>query len=248
MTEKYNAFKASLLSLKETISKLIAYPGNQVYKTHLEERVLLADKNFKLLKSFLEKSSDTKVIELLIKMAALMQTVQIAPPKERITAIKGMEIYCNDLEVYLEEGLSDSQDLFSPALQALLGKAFEVEYCDLRLVYNKSGTCTAFLLRKMLEKAAFIALSKAGKHAELVDLQGRSKGMDALLDMASKEKVGHYSILSPKTYKMIQGAKYLGDSAAHNPIAVVDMHEIIPQLPFVTMALKEMGRAINEAK
>ncbi|MBI4739795.1 hypothetical protein HY772_09770 [Candidatus Woesearchaeota archaeon] len=230
--------------------KLIAYPGNQTYKSHFDERLLVFDKNFKSLKVHLEKTADQKIIELLISMAIKLQIMHSAQTsmKEKFEAIKALELYCNNLEVSLEEGLADSADILSPALQALLGKSFEIEFKDLRLVFNKSGTCTAFLLRKMLEKAAYIALSKIGKSDELIDANGKSKGLQTLLDMATKEKTNSHHLMMAKTNKMIQGIKFLGDSAAHNPLIIVDDHEIVPQLPFISVALKELGTSISETE
>lgn len=250
MTEHYNSFKSSLLSLKETAQKLTAYSGNQVYKKHFEERAVVFDKAFKSLKTQLEANSDQKIISLLIRMGAQVQRIheKSISVQEKLEIIKSLELSCNDLEVYLEGGLSDSNDLFSPSLQALLGKSFEIEFRDLKWNYDKSGTCTAFLLRKIIEKAAYIALSKSGKGDDVVDSNGKTKGLQTLLDMATKEKVNGHPLLMPKTNNSIKGIKFLGDSAAHNPLVIVDMHEIVPQLPFISMALKELGQSISEIK
>jgi len=166
--------------------------------------------------------------------------------RDRLSAIERLEFICNDLEVLLEKALSASQELLSPSIRTLLGQTFETEFLDLEYVYGKSGTCTAFLLRKILEKAAFIALSKKGAGGELNEGNGHIKGLDLLLDLAAKEQVKGHPIIMPKTRKAIHGIKFLGDSAAHNPLVIVDMHEITPQLPYITTALKEIGISIQE--
>jgi hypothetical protein len=251
MADGYDAFKSSLLALKATTTKLITYSGNQTYKRTLEQQLISFDKHFKILKMQLEKGADHKILDLLVKMAAqvnIIHTCGVGQQRNRLEAIKSLELNCNDLEVYIEDGLHDANDIFSPSMQALLGKQFDVEFGDLRIVFNRSGTCTAFLLRKILEKAAYIALSKKGKGADIVDSEGNSKGLKILIDMCTKEKVNNHPILFPRTMKLIQGIKFLGDSAAHNPLIIVDMHEIVPQLPFISTGLKEIARSISEMR
>ena len=58
---------------------------------------------------------------------------------------------------------STFENLFSKKLLANMEKDFEIELRDLHLVYGKSGTCTAFLLRKILEKMLFLVFAKNNK-------------------------------------------------------------------------------------
>lgn len=134
---------------------------------------------------------------------------------------------------------------FDAVFEKSLGKSFETEFADLRLVYGKSGTCSAFVFRKLLEKAIFIALVKNGaKENKLMDPSGRYLGLVNLLALATKVKHKSMPILSPKVYEKIQGVKFLGDSAAHNYLINVTMEDIVPQLPYVTLALKEIARGL----
>lgn len=133
---------------------------------------------------------------------------------------------------------------FDQALLKVFGKNFQIDFEDFSFVYSKSGTCTAFLLRKILEKAIFLALIKNGvDENKLTDSStGRYIGLEGLLNLASIVKVKSVPILLPKTLKKIQGIKFLGDVAAHNYLVNVDPEEITPQLPFITIALKELAR------
>lgn len=120
-------------------------------------------------------------------------------------------------------------------------KKFETEVKDFNLVYGKSGTCTAFLLRKMLEKAIFLAFAQHGLSEKLCDAQGNFRGLEDIIKIASKEKIRGESFLLPKTAKQIKGIKFLGDVAAHNFLVNVEMEEITPQMPFIITALKELS-------
>jgi len=126
-----------------------------------------------------------------------------------------------------------------------LSKKFETEIRDLKLVYGKSGTCTAFLLRKILEKTLFIALLRSDvKESKLKDKDGKYLGLSSMLKLAPNIKVKNAPILTTHTAEKIKGIKFLGDTAAHNFLINVEMDEIIPQLPFITTALKELSQRL----
>jgi hypothetical protein len=48
--------------------------------------------------------------------------------------------------------------------------------------------------------------------------------------------------LIPKTANEIKGLKFLGDTAAHNPLVSVDMKTIVPQMPYIITAFEELAR------
>ena len=129
-------------------------------------------------------------------------------------------------------------------LMKVYKKEFKKEFQDLQYVFGNSGTCTAFLLRKILEKAVFLALvrNKVDERDLREPGSGKYFGLEALLNVAAVTKVRGVPILLPRTIKMIQGIKFLGDVAAHNYLINVDMEDIIPQLPFITTALRELAR------
>ena len=49
----------------------------------------------------------------------------------------------------------------------------------------------------------------------------------------------------PKTAKLIEGIKFLGDSAAHNPLTNVEMDTIIPQMPYIITAYEEISTKLK---
>ncbi|MFA6969457.1 MAG: hypothetical protein WC217_02565 [Candidatus Paceibacterota bacterium] len=134
-------------------------------------------------------------------------------------------------------------ELFDESLVRSLGRAFEQEVADLHLNFGKSGTCTAFLLRKVLEKLIYIGFARQGVKEKLDDGSGTGRlvGLEAMIDIASKEKVAGIPFLTPHTAKEVKGIKFLGDVSAHNPLANVDMKDVIPQMPYITTAYKELA-------
>ena len=139
---------------------------------------------------------------------------------------------------------SVKEELFSPELIEKLGKDFDIEVKDLRLNFGNSGTCTSFLLRKMLEKLIYIAFARNGIETKLEDKNqpGSLKGLQSMIGVAASEKIDGFPFITPKTAREIKGIKFLGDSSAHNPLINVDMETIIPQIPFLIIAYKELAR------
>lgn len=138
------------------------------------------------------------------------------------------------------------EELFSSDLVSKLGTPFATEIQDLRLNFGRSGSCTAFLLRKILEKAIFLAFAKKGISAKLEDGSGTGRliGLEAMVDTAAREKVSGIPFLLPKTANSTKGMKFLGDTSAHNPLINVDMETILPQMPFIVTAYKELAERL----
>lgn len=136
--------------------------------------------------------------------------------------------------------------IFSESLIKKLGKDFEQETKDIHLVYGRSGDCTAFLLRKILEKAIFLSFAKHGKEDKLIDpaRKGRYLGLQSMMGVASKEKVNGKPFLLPKTAEELNGIKFLGDTASHNFLINVKMEKIVPQLPIIQVALEELTKKL----
>ena len=136
------------------------------------------------------------------------------------------------------------QQLFSMALTKKLNKNFGPELQELRDNFGRNGNCTAFLLRKILEKLLIIVFGKKGKDALLED-KGRPggwKGLKDIIEIAAKEKINGIPFLIPKTANEIKGLKFLGDTAAHNPLVSVDMQTILPQMPYIITAYEELAK------
>lgn len=135
------------------------------------------------------------------------------------------------------------QKIFDDNFVKKLGKNFSIELADLYLNYGESGNCTAFLLRKILEKLIYITFAKNGHESKLNDskFSGRLVGLDAMINLATSEKINGISFMTPKTAQAIKGIKFLGDTSAHNPLTDVDMQTIVQQMPFVVTAYKELA-------
>lgn len=138
-----------------------------------------------------------------------------------------------------------SEQIFSEKLIKALDKDFKNEINDMKLVYGVSGTCTAFILRKILEKLIFITFARNGISDKLKDKNGDYMGLNAMLNLCTTNKVKGKPYLMPKTEKEITGIKFLGDTSAHNPLTNVDMKTIVPQLPFIITAYEELSTKLK---
>lgn len=146
------------------------------------------------------------------------------------------------VEFNLASKTSIHKHIFSEKLIKVIGKDFKTEIRDITLVYGKSGTCTAFLLRKILEKLIFLTFAKNGLSDELKDNNGDFVGLKTMLNLATTKKFQGKPFLMPKTAKKIEGIKFLGDTSAHNPLTNVEMKTIDPQLPFIITAYEELSK------
>lgn len=138
------------------------------------------------------------------------------------------------------------ENLFSEDLTSKLNKDFDHELGELQDNFGRNGNCSAFLLRKILEKLIIITFSKNGRNKLLEDpaRPGGWKGLKDLIEIAAREKINGIPFLVPKTANEIKGLKFLGDTAAHNPLVGVDMASIVPQMPFIITAYKELARCL----
>ena len=80
-------------------------------------------------------------------------------------------------------------------------------------------------------------ISKIKSNSELI-------GLKAMIDACMYTKIKGKPFLLPKTGKEIKGIKFLGDSAAHNPLINIDMKMIIPQMPFIITAYEELSNKL----
>lgn len=149
----------------------------------------------------------------------------------------------NSLQNSVKTKTTSKKEFPLKELRKKLGKKFNTEFDDLSLVFGKSGTCTAFLLRKILEKEIYLVFAKNRLGKKLETSDSRLVGLKKMLELAQTEKIKGKHILMPKTADKIEGIKFLGDSAAHNPLTNPKMETIIPQLPFIVTAFEEL--AIN---
>lgn len=138
---------------------------------------------------------------------------------------------------------ASSLELFDDDLLKKLDKAFSHEIQDLYLNFGRSGNCSAFLLRKVLEKLIYICFAHKGLEKKLADKNGSGRliGLDGMINLAALERVKGMPFLTSKTAQEIRGIKFLGDTSAHNSLVDVDMKTIVPQIPFIVTAYKELA-------
>jgi len=142
--------------------------------------------------------------------------------------------------------LEIEEQLFSEGLTRRLKKNFARELEELHDNFGKNGNCAAFLLRKILEKLIIIVLGKNGKVNLLEDKTrpGGWVGLKEMIEIAAREKLHGVPFLIPKTANEIKGIKFLGDTAAHNPLVGVEMNTILPQMPFIVTAYEELAKRL----
>jgi len=138
------------------------------------------------------------------------------------------------------------EDLFSGTLAKRLSRDFGRELKELRHNFGENGNCTAFLLRKILEKLIIIVFGKNRKDKLLEDKSrpGGWIGLKDMIEVAAREKLNGVPFLVPKTASEIKGIKFLGDTAAHNPLVSVDSSTILPQMPYIITAYEELAKRL----
>lgn len=141
-----------------------------------------------------------------------------------------------------KEEMEELNEVLSDITTKKLGERFQQDIRELNISFTYDcGNSSAFLLRKILEKSLFFAFANNNKTDLIKDKNsGHFIGLESMINIASKEKIKGVPILLPKTAKELLGIKFLGDSAAHNYLADIEVSEINHQLPFWTMAVKEL--------
>jgi len=242
MNKAMNTIKEELKSLKSIINKLKKYPGNSVYTENYFSQKLSLEKEMKTLFRILPKNNKgilnyENQINTIVKLFN-----EPRKNKEKIKAISEIFIILDgiDLEMHDEHV---SQLLISKQLEQKMMNNFPVELEDLKLVYKRSGNCTAFILRKILEKSIFYAFANNNMINKIEDKDSPNKyhELNKLIKIASTNKIKGKPILNAKTAKNINGIKFLGDSAAHNYLINIDLEDIVPQMPFILIAIKELS-------
>ncbi len=134
---------------------------------------------------------------------------------------------------------------FPKKLLRKLGEKFKIDFNDLNLVWNKSGNCTAFLLRRIIEKSIYFAFAKQGMIEKLNDPSNHKKivGLEKMINIASREKGKDGTpYISPKTAIHLKRSKFLGDAAAHNFLANIYMEQIRMEINYIITALEELSK------
>lgn len=140
-----------------------------------------------------------------------------------------------------EKETTELNKVFSEITKRKLGERFQQDIKELNVAFTYDcGNSTAFLLRKILEKAIFHVLANNGKVDLIKTQDGTFIGLEAMINLCSREKLKGSPILLPKTAKELLGMKFLGDSSAHNYLADIELKDISHQLSYWTTAIKEL--------
>jgi hypothetical protein len=247
LPELIDKFMETLQSFKNTIKYQKRVPS--FYKKRYTRQLKELMKIYKHLKIELLKINNEEAKKILNEFNKLLDTIssENITSEEKIKIIEKFEIKAIDVDIKsLSEKESNNQS-FINNLSETLGDEFKNELEGLRIVYGKHGDCTAFLLRKILEKALIRSLINSGYGDEkLRDNANRYIGLEKLLDVAASWKPDGTPLLLPNTVRSVKGIKFLGDVAAHNYHANVDMEQIKPQMPYILVALKELSRYLKK--
>ncbi len=128
----------------------------------------------------------------------------------------------------------------------LLGKEFLVEMRELKIASQNCSNCTAFLMRKILEKLLFIILSKSDKYKKIKKYKEEHKlpQLTDLINLAQSAEINKRHIIQPNTLRKIEPSKFFGDNAAHNYLTSVSFEDLKSEAPYWRMAIKELAKNI----
>lgn len=248
MQELTKNFKQGLQSLKSILLKLKKYPGNATYSSEYQKSRLNSDKQKKTLLKALDALDENPALEEIKTRITNEYSLfkEKANYADKIKAIKALNDLLDELELELHE-IHIPANILPAELEQKLGTAFQKEIQALKLVYGRSGDCSAFIIRKILEKAIFFAFSKNELSYKIEDKSNPNKfqNLNSMIKTASAEKINGKPILYAKTASKILGIKFLGDSSAHNFLVNIDMEDITPQMPYIVIALKELASHFN---
>jgi hypothetical protein len=249
MQEQIQQFDESIQAMCNLLRAINKNKGNTFYTAKLKPITIALTKNWRRLKPNLEEISIIELEELESVVDELLGRDNLAT---KLAFVKDFEMRIwPNAQVSIEEKihLKPLMTLFSEETKSKLGDKFSKELKDLEANWGHSGDCVAFLFRKILEKAIFLCFARQDSLKKLEDpkLQyGRYYGLGKMIELASKEKTAkNMPFLIPKTAGELSGIKFLGDSAAHDFISNVGMEEILPQLPVIQMAVKQLADALS---
>lgn len=141
-----------------------------------------------------------------------------------------------------EKEREDLNKILSEITVKKLGEKFQQDIRELNTAFTYDcGNSAAFLLRKILEKAIFFVFATNSRTDLLKDKSsGHFLGLESMIHLATQKEIKGIPILLPKTSKELLGIKFLGDSAAHDYLIDIEVSDINHQLPYWTVAVKEL--------
>ena len=169
------------------------------------------------------------------------QSLNYAISRAKYLTKRGKEGKRRYIQKHGSTKLTSTQDVLPSELTKKFSKDFKVELADLKHNFGISGTCSAFLIRKILEKLLFLAFSKNGQGSHLIDGSGKHIGLQAKISLSTIVKVSGKPFLTRQTADRIEPIKFLGDTAAHNPLANVSMLTIEKEMAYIITAYSELS-------
>ena len=129
-------------------------------------------------------------------------------------------------------------------ISSILRPSLEREIFELKIAFIHQPDCTAFLLRKILEKLLFIILSKSNKKQKIVESKKKDKlpNLTELLNLAKSAEIENVHILSPKNIVKLNGSKFLGDVSAHDYLTNVSFEDIKQEISVWRISIKELAK------
>ena len=129
-------------------------------------------------------------------------------------------------------------------IKGVLGDAFKREMEELEYVSINCPNCTAFLLRKILEKLLFITISKSDNQKNIENYkqkENRLPNLTELLNISKSAKINNVHIITPKNVEKLDGSKFLGDVSAHDYLTSVGFEDIKQEISIWRISIKELA-------
>ncbi len=215
--------RTDLDTLRKILKSLSKYPSNPTYKEHERTAKLELDKDYKRLLKFVPQSKvSSGYVEYIKKLHKEIKIINSdIKPKNRLKNIDNAMLYLNSLEIFEEgkPGEINTTSILPDVLVTKLGNKFQNDNEALNFVWGKSGNCTAFVLRRIVEKAIFHSFARNQMIDKLRDTNDHNKfiGLNGMIEKAKHEqRQNGLPFLTPQTADKLQKIKYLGDTAAHD--------------------------------
>lgn len=231
----------------KSVETALNYKNRKRYKRELPKRLRELRGFFKNLMKEIQEKCDEGLTGNLENFQELMEKVfdDDLSSKERVSAIKNIKD--RRLDIDLKEILEKGPDIDEKTkdLENILGDNFSTEIKDLGLVYGRSGLCSAFLLRRILEKALFHSFAENNKLDKIEsDIDNKKYvGLSKMLNIARNEKNDeNRDFINHQTAEKVEDVKFLGDMASHNFLSPIEMDEVEDEFPKIRRALRELSR------
>ncbi|KXB00067.1 hypothetical protein AKJ45_03120 [candidate division MSBL1 archaeon SCGC-AAA261F19] len=247
MEEEYKEFLSDLKEVKTALK----YLGMSYYKRRIPKRLRKLRGSWKTLKDKSKSQRSKKLSEVIETLDQYLKVVfdEEKSSGERIRTIEKIRDERFDIDIKSETRKAEEKRAEIKRLRGILGGDFETELNDLEIVYGESALCTAFLLRRMLEKALYFSFVRNGKLDRIESGQSGKKfiGLKKMIGKAQSEVAKDGSpFLNNKTAGNLMRIKFLGDYAAHNFLSEVKMDDIDRNFTYLCKALEELSRCFKQ--